>query len=89
MKQDRSFTLKMLSKYLRTTDMDLLSETYDIQIAKYMMKAPLPTAEAVRSVLDELGDRNPKAREQDPKKFYDDRFMRELQTSGFIDSLYR
>ena len=89
MKKDRAFTLKLLSKYLRTTEPDLLSETYDIQIAKYMMKAPVPTADAVRSVLDELGERNPKGREQDPKKFYDDRFMRELQTSGFIDSLYR
>jgi NitT/TauT family transport system substrate-binding protein len=89
MKKDRAFTLKVLSKYLRTTEPDLLSETYDIQIAKYMMKAPVPTADAVRSVLDELGERNPKGREQDPKKFYDDRFVRELQTSGFIDSLYR
>jgi NitT/TauT family transport system substrate-binding protein len=89
MKRDRAFTLKLLSKYLRTTETDLLSETYDIQIAKYMMKAPVPTVDAVSSVLDELGERNPKAREQDPKKFYDDRFMRELQTNGFIDSLYR
>jgi NitT/TauT family transport system substrate-binding protein len=89
MKRDRTFTLKLLSKYLRTTETDLLSETYDIQIAKYMMKVPVPTVDAVRSVLDELGERNPKAREQDPKKFYDDRFMRELQTNGFIDSLYR
>ena len=89
MKRDRAFTLKLLSKYLRTTETDLLSETYDIQIAKYMMKVPVPTVDAVRSVLDELGERNPKAREQEPKKFYDDRFMRELQTNGFIDSLYR
>jgi NitT/TauT family transport system substrate-binding protein len=89
MKRDRAFTLKVLSKYLRTSDSDLLSETYDIQIAKYMMKVPLPTADAVRSVLDELKDRNPKAREQDPRKFFDDRFIGELQTNGFIDSLYR
>jgi ABC-type nitrate/sulfonate/bicarbonate transport system substrate-binding protein len=89
MKRDRAFTLKVLSKYLRTTDSDLLSETYDIQIAKYMMRVPLPTAEAVRSVLDELKDRNPKARDQDPRKFLDDRFIRELQTNGFIDNLYR
>jgi NitT/TauT family transport system substrate-binding protein len=89
MKKDRAFTLKLLSKYLRMTETDLLSETYDIQVAKYMMKTPMPTTDAVRSVLDELGERNAKARDQDPKKFYDDRFMRELQTSGFIDSLYR
>ncbi len=89
MRKDRAFTLKVLSKYLRTTDADLLAESYDIQITKYMMKVPLTTTEAVRSVLDELAERSPKAREQEPSKFFDDRFIRQLQTSDFIDSLYR
>jgi len=88
MKKDRAFTLRTLSKYLRTDDNDLLSESYDIQISKYMMKSPLPTAAAVRSVLEELGERNPKAKDQDPSKFFDDRFVRQLQSSNFIDSLY-
>jgi NitT/TauT family transport system substrate-binding protein len=89
MKRDRAFALKVLSKYLRTNDMDLLTESYDIQIAKYMMKVPLPTADAVRSVLDELAERNPKAKDLDPNKFFDDRFVRQLQASDFIESLYR
>ena len=89
MKRDRAFALKVLSKYLRTNDMDLLTESYDIQIAKYMMKVPLPTADAVRSVLDELAERNPKAKDLDPNKFFDDRFVRQLQAGDFIESLYR
>jgi NitT/TauT family transport system substrate-binding protein len=89
MKKDRAFTMKVLSKYLRTNDMDLLTESYDIQIAKYMMKAPLPTADAVRSVLEELGERNPKAKDLDPNKFFDERFVRQLQATDFIESLYR
>lgn len=89
MKKDRGFTMKVLSKYLRTSDTDLLSESYDIQIAKYMMKVPLTTTGAVRSILDELGERNPKAREQDPGKFFDDTFVRQLQAGDFIESLYR
>jgi hypothetical protein len=36
-----------------------------------------------RAVLEELELRNPKAKGQDPKKFFDDRFVRELQSSGF------
>jgi NitT/TauT family transport system substrate-binding protein len=89
MKRDRAFAMKVLSKYLRTNDMDLLAESYDIQIAKYMMKVPLPTADAVRSVLDELAERNPKAKDLDPNKFFDDRFVRQLQAGDFIESLYR
>ena len=89
MKKDRTFTLKILAKYLRTQDMDLLTESYDVQIAKYMMKTPLPTAEGVRSVLEELSDRNPKAKDFDPNRFFDDRFVRQLQAGDFIESLYR
>ena len=89
MKKDRAFTINVLSKYLRTDDAEVLSESYDIQVAKYMMKVPLTTADAVRSVLDELSERSPKAKEQDPGKFFDDRFIRQLQASDFIDALYR
>jgi hypothetical protein len=54
-----------------------------------MPKAPRPTADAVSSVVDELAEGNPKAKEQDPRRFFDDRFVRELQTGGFIDAPYR
>jgi NitT/TauT family transport system substrate-binding protein len=89
MKKDRAFAIKVLSKYLRTSDMDLLGESYEVQIAKYMMKTPLTTADAVRSVLEELAERNPKAKDLDPTKFFDDRFVRQLQAGDFIESLYR
>ena len=89
MKKDRAFTMKVLSKYLRLDDVNLVAESYDIPIAKYMMKVPLTTADAVRSVLEELEERNPKAKDLDPNKFFDDRFVRQLQAGDFIDSLYR
>ena len=66
-----------------------LTESYDIQIAKYMQKTPLPNADAVRSVLEELTERNPKAKDLDPNKFFDDRFVRQLQAEDFIEALYR
>lgn len=89
MKKDRAFATKVLSKYLRTTDADLLNESYDVQIGKHMMRVPLTNADAVRSVLEELAERNPKAKDLDPTKFFDDRFVRQLQASDFIDALYR
>jgi ABC-type nitrate/sulfonate/bicarbonate transport system substrate-binding protein len=89
MKKDRSFTYGVLRKYLRTDETDVLAETYEIQIVKYLLKAPVPTVEAVRSVVEELAERNPKAKDQDPAKFFDARFVRQLESSGFIDSLYK
>lgn len=89
MKKDRSFTYGVLRKYLRTDEPDVLAETYDVQISKYLLKAPVPSVEAVRSVVEELAERNPKAKDQDPAKFFDARFVRQLESSGFIDALYR
>ena len=89
MKKDRAFSLGVLRKYLRNDDAEILGETYDVQIVKYLMRVPLPTAEAVRSVVEELAERNPKAKDQDAAKLFDDRFVRQLESSGFIDSLYR
>ena len=89
MKRDRAFTFNVLRKYLRTNDTDLLTESYDVQIVKYLLKVPLPTADSVRAVVDELAERNPKAKDQDPTKFFDDRFVRQLESSGFIESVYR
>jgi hypothetical protein len=50
---------------------------------------PAPTAEAFRSVVDELAQVNPKAKGQDPKRFYDDSIIQELEKSGFVSGLHR
>ena len=89
MKKNRAFSFNVFRKYLRTDDTDLLTETYDVQIVKYLLKTPLPTVDAVRAVIDELAERNPKAKDQDPGRFFDDRFVRQLEANGFIDAVYR
>lgn len=89
MKRDKKFTMGVMGKFLRTSDPELLSEAYEIYAQKYLLKVPLPTVEAMRPVLEELALRNPKAKGQDPRKFFDDSFVRELQAKGFIDNLYR
>jgi len=50
---------------------------------------PTPTAESFRTVVDELALVNPKAKGQDPKRFYDDSILQELDKSGFISSVSR
>ena len=86
-KKDKAFAVEVMSKYLRTTDKEVLEGTYDISVTKYLKRVPLPTLEAFRSVVDELAQVNPKAKGQDPRKFYDDSILRELEKSGFINAL--
>jgi hypothetical protein len=58
-------------------------------VQKHLLKIPLPTVDALKPVLEELSARNPKAREVDPRRFFDDSFVRQMQANGFIDALYR
>ena len=88
-KRDKNFALKVMGKYLRTTNPAALAESYDIDVQKYMLRVPLTTAEAMKSVLEDLAGRIPKAKDADPRKFFDDSFVRQIQSSGFIDSLYQ
>ena len=88
-KRDKNLALKVMGKYLRSANPSALAEAYDIDVQKYMLRVPLTTAEAMKSVLDDLASRLPKAKDAEPKRFYDDSFVRQMQSSGFIDALYR
>jgi hypothetical protein len=88
-KKDKNYAMAVMGKYLRTTDSEMLSEAYDIYVQKHLAKVPLPTIDSLKTVLEELAVRNPKAKEVDPRKFFDDSFVRQMQANGFIDSLYR
>jgi NitT/TauT family transport system substrate-binding protein len=88
-KRDKSLALKVMGKYLRTANPTALAESYEIDVQKHMLKVPLTTVEAMKSVLDDLAGRIPKAKDTDPRKFFDDSFVRQMQASGFIDALYR
>jgi ABC-type nitrate/sulfonate/bicarbonate transport system substrate-binding protein len=88
-KRDKRFALKVMGKYLRTTNPAALAESYEIDVQKYMLRVPLTTAEAMKSVLDDLAGRIPKARDAEPRRFFDDSFVRQMQSNGFIEALYR
>jgi NitT/TauT family transport system substrate-binding protein len=88
-KKDKLFTTDMMMRYFRTKDKEMMDETYEVSISKYLKRVPTPTPESFRSVIDELAQVNPKAKGQDPKRFYDDSILQELEKSGFIQALNR
>jgi len=88
-KRDKPFALKVMGKFLRTANPAALAESYDVDVQKYMLKVPLTTVEAMKSVLDDLAARIPKAKDSEPRNFFNDSFVRQLQSSGFVDGLCR
>ncbi len=89
MKTDRPGGMKILAKYLHLDDKDVLEKTYDSSIADNKLPPKqYPTLEGLKTILDQLGQKDPKARAAKPQDFVDARFVEEFDKSGFIDNLY-
>jgi len=52
-------------------------------------KKQYPSLEGLKTVIDELAERDPRAKTAKPEQFVDNTFIRELDQSGFIDGLYK
>ena len=78
----------IFSKNLRITDPESLERAYRAYSVVFP-EAPYPTPEGVKTMLDDLAPRNPKAAAADPKAFVDMSFVQELEKEGFIKQLYK
>jgi NitT/TauT family transport system substrate-binding protein len=89
MKQNREFTKQVMAKYSQEEDPAALDAAYDIYIGSRLAQVPYVSMDGLRSILEEVAMTNPEALKQDPAQLVDDRFVRELDTSAFVASLYR
>ena len=87
-KTDREFAIKTLGKMLRSSDREILEETYRVFSALYE-KTPYPALEGIEPILDEIATQVPKAKSYKPENFVDTDIVRQLQQNGFIDAVYR
>lgn len=88
-KTDPAFTQKILARYTKVDEPDILAETYRIFAQNYLARAPYPSEEAVKLRLAELGVKDEKARAANPKDFVDPRWIKELEDNGFVARLYK
>lgn len=84
----REFTLKVLSKYMRTTDMDILNASYDYYVGRIIPRTPYVSERGLQGVIDFIRQRNPQTPNVKATEFMDNRFIKELDESGFIQKLY-
>lgn len=87
-KTNRESSIKVISKYTRIAERDVLEETYEIFGIKYLPSVPYPSLSAVKFVLEEEAKKNPKALSFNPHDFIEPKFVKELDESGFIKRLY-
>jgi NitT/TauT family transport system substrate-binding protein len=91
MKTDKPTGMKVLSKYFgQFKDRESLEKGYDDYVADHSLpRKQYPTLEGIKTVLDYLAEKEPKAKTMKPEEIVDPRFIREFDQSGFIDSLYK
>ena len=82
-------SLTVLEKYLRTNNAEALKQIHeDIGLA-LMPTKPYPTLKGIHAMLQELGGNEPNVKTAGGERFVDLNFVKELDTSGFIDRLYK
>ncbi len=83
---DREFTVDVQAEYSGIADRSVAEETYDLT-QPGMPSVPYPVVSSLQTLLDFMAKELPEARDADARRFVDDRFIRELDESGFIASL--
>lgn len=84
---DPELAKRTLRKYARVNDPKLLDAVYQYAV-DYIEKIPYNTREGIQEVLNQIADRNPKVKSAKPEDFYDDRYVKELEASGFYRQLW-
>jgi NitT/TauT family transport system substrate-binding protein len=87
MHTDREFVYKVLGKYLRITDRSVLDSAYNAEI-KVLEPRLVIKPESLQATLDELAAHDPRAKTIKPQEMIDNRYLDEMERSGFFDALW-
>ena len=86
LRRDKALAKRLLAQGTSTDDDEILERSYQLFVDD-LQDVPYPSEAALRGVLDLVARERPDARTADPRAFYDDRLVRELDQSGFIRGL--
>lgn len=87
-KTEKNYAIGLIKKNLGVNDPEGLERAYH-DYSNIFPEIPYPTPDGVKTMLDDLAPKFPKAATADPKAFVDPSLIRELDTSGFIKQLYK
>jgi ABC-type nitrate/sulfonate/bicarbonate transport system substrate-binding protein len=86
-KTEKEWTKALIGRYLKVNDPESLERAYN-SLKTILPETPAPTPDGVKTLLDDLAVKNPKAAAANPRDFVDMSFVEEIERSGFIKQLY-
>ena len=87
-KANPDFTVRILGKYTRTTDTKLLMSAFKSYVLGYIRNIPTVTHPEMEAMMEDIAERNPKAKGVDARRFYDPAPLEQLVKEGFVKELY-
>jgi NitT/TauT family transport system substrate-binding protein len=88
LRTDKEFSLKVLSKYTKVEDVEILSELYQVYGTKYSGdRIPYVRPEGVENILKRIESKE--AKDAEPGDFIDNGLLQELEKSGWFRTLSR
>jgi NitT/TauT family transport system substrate-binding protein len=78
---DKSFTMKVIGKYTKETDPDIIERTYEFYRKAGFRRELMISETGVQGILDFLSETVPEAKKAVPAHFFDDRFVRQLNSA--------
>jgi len=85
--KDEDFALRALARHTRISDREVLEQSYRY-LKPYYLKVPYPSVRAIKDTLDLLAKDIPKAKDANPRDFVDNSILKEIEASGYIESVY-
>jgi len=86
LKANKDFSIKVLGKYLKTNDRELLDGSYEIY-RKEFINLPYPITQGLQPTYEYVAAQRPEIWQHKPEAFMDASFIAELEKSGFIKQL--
>lgn len=87
-KTEKEYAKALIKKNLGVADLEGLERAYK-DYSNVFPEAPYPTPDGVKTMLDDLAPKNPKAAVADAKTYVDPSLVGELEKAGFIKQLYK
>lgn len=84
---DREFFYKVLGKYLRLSDRSVLDSAYNAEIKALEPRLAIKL-ESLQAILDEVTATDARAKNIKPQEMVDNRYLDEMNKSGFMDQLW-
>lgn len=86
-KNNRDESIRIMGNYLKISDREVLDEIYE-HYADVFMPLPLPSTPGMQTLLEWMGQKDPRAKEAKVDQFIDTATLTEIEKSGFVARLY-